>query len=116
VLGVVLASLGAILMIDRTDVGLDGVGRLWPVMLIAAGLAHFLGPQPDLPHGFGLIATGLWLLVVTLTPLRLAETWPVMMVVLGVVTMWRALPPAAIAKPRDGGDDVPGAHGEPDVR
>lgn len=117
ILGAVLAALGVIMMVDRTEfAGLEGMGRLWPVMLIAVGLTHFIGPNHDLPHGFGLIATGIWLLAVTLTPLRFSETWPVMVVVLGVMTMWRALPAASIVEPGVRTDDRPSVPGGDDVR
>lgn len=93
VLGVLLAAFGVGMLIDRTDlVDMPGVNRLWPVVLIAVGLTHFMGPQADIRHGVGLIATGFWLLLVTLTRLEFRDTWPMLMVIFGLTTLWRALP------------------------
>ena len=91
VLGVLLAAFGVGMLIDRTDlVDMPGVNRLWPVVLIAVGITHFMGPQADIRHGAGLIATGLWLLLVTLTRLEFRDTWPMLMVIFGLTTIWRA--------------------------
>lgn len=93
VLGVLLAALGVGMLIDRTDlVDMPGVNRLWPVVLIAVGVTHFIGPEADMRHGAGLIATGFWLLLVTLTRLEFRDTWPMLMVIFGLTTIWRALP------------------------
>ena len=93
VLGFLLAVFGVGMLIDGTDlIDMPGVNRLWPVVLIAVGLTHFLGPQADIRHGVGLIATGFWLLLVTLTRLEFRDTWPMLMVIFGLTTLWRALP------------------------
>jgi len=107
VLGVLLAAFGVGMLIDQTDlVDMPGVNRLWPVVLIAVGLTHFMGPQADIRRGAGLIATGLWLLLVTLTRLEFRDTWPMLMVIFGLTTIWRALP----LKPKSSS-----ARGESDV-
>jgi hypothetical protein len=93
VLGFVLAAFGVGMLIDRTDlIDMPGVSRLWPVVLIAVGLTHFMGPQADIRHGAGLIATGFWMLVVTLTRVEFRDTWPMLLVIFGLSTIWRSLP------------------------
>ncbi len=107
VLGVLLAAFGVGMLIDRTDlVDMPGVNRLWPVVLIAVGLTHFMGPQADIRHGAGLIATGLWLLLVTLTRLEFRDTWPMLMVIFGLTTIWRAFPIATDPTSVKGDADV----------
>lgn len=96
VLGVLLAAFGVFMLVDRTDLmDMPGVNRLWPLVLIAVGVTHFVGPQPDTRHGVGLIATGFWLLLVTLTRLEFRDTWPMLLVIFGLSTIWRAFPLAS---------------------
>ncbi len=107
VLGFLLAAFGVGMLIDRTDlVDMPGVNRLWPVVLIAVGLTHFMGPQADIRHGAGLIATGFWLLLVTLTRLEFRDTWPMLLVIFGLSTIWRAFPLAPRSSMDKGDADV----------
>jgi len=107
VLGFVLAAFGVGMLVDRTDlIGMPGVSRLWPVVLIAVGLTHFMGPQADIRHGAGLIATGFWLLLVTLTRLEFRDTWPMLLVIFGLSTIWRAFPLAPGSTMDKGDTDV----------
>jgi Domain of unknown function (DUF5668) len=110
VLGAVLAALGVIMLVDRTDLlQVDGLGRLWPVILISLGLTHFLGPHADIAHGVWLVLTGTWLLIVTLTPLAFRDTWPMLLVFFGSMTIVRAFPSRSRARSKD-------SEGEIDVR
>jgi uncharacterized membrane protein HdeD (DUF308 family) len=93
VLGVMIVVLGIILFFDQTGLfGWRPSLSLWPFLLIGIGLARFSTPQPDSSREGGwLIVIGSWFLLNDITPLRVRDTWPLLLIALGVHTMWKAI-------------------------
>ena len=92
ILGVTLAVVGVSVVLDRTSAA-DGAGRtLWPVLLIGFGTARLLEPRTRGPRkGLLLLSLGLWLLLVQRGVVALAESWPILLIILGVGVVLDAL-------------------------
>jgi hypothetical protein len=72
--------------------------RMWPALLIAAGIARLLTPETTGPRrGGGLVLTGLWLLLHTMNIWSLGDSWPIFLIAGGLKMVWNAVtvPPAA---------------------
>ena len=93
VIGLMIAGLGAVLFLDQTGLfGWRMSYSLWPFLIIGLGLARFSTPRPDGTHEGGwLIFIGTWLLLNEMRVLRFRESWPLILVALGVHTMWKAV-------------------------
>lgn len=93
VIGLVIIGLGVILLIDQTGMfGWRASWSLWPFLIIGAGLARFSTPKPDGSRDGGwMIVIGVWLLLNELRLLRFRESWPLLLVAVGVHTMWKAI-------------------------
>lgn len=111
IVGVVIIALGTALLIDRTglaDIHLD-IGRYWPLILIAMGLARFVDPprragRRSRRSGGWLLWVGLWGLVSEFHVLGLdyATSWPLLVIGVGIGMVWRAF-----GEPRVTGDSHP---------
>lgn len=91
--GLVLIALGIMFLGDRLDwLPGFGISRLWPVLIIVAGLVRLTVPNPSGPrHGVGLVLAGVIFLMHTLHYLSLRHTWPMFIVVAGVVMLLEGL-------------------------
>jgi hypothetical protein len=100
--GLLIVGLGLILLVDQ--VGLFGwhpSWSIWPLVFIAAGLARFSQPRPDGSRDGGwLLFIGAWLLLHDLRILRFRDSWPLILVALGVAKMWTALRTARADRPQ----------------
>jgi hypothetical protein len=69
------------------------VWRLWPVPLLVVGIARVAGglPRRHRSDGAWLAFLGGWLLLNTLTDWQFRETWPVLIMFLGVKMIWHSL-------------------------
>ena len=86
--GLVVIALGAIALLDNFNiVRIGNVWPLWPLILIAVGLAKLLRPRgsPGRFAGTLLSGAGLWLLLENLGVWRcsLGDLWPLFVVALG---------------------------------
>jgi uncharacterized membrane protein (UPF0136 family) len=101
VVGLTILGLGIILLFDQTGFfGWRTSWSIWPFLIIALGLARFAQLRPDGSRdgGWLLFAGGLLLLNET-RMLRFRDSWPLILVALGVLKMWMALRPTRIIRP-----------------
>jgi hypothetical protein len=103
-IGLMIVGFGLILLFDQTGLfGWQTSWSVWPFLIIGAGLARFASPRPDgSREGVWLIAIGVWLLLNEMRVLRFRDSWPLILVALGVHTMWKALRPAQARRSRAG--------------
>jgi predicted membrane protein len=107
--GMVVIALGVLALLDNLDlIHIGDVWSLWPLLLVAFGLARMLRPrgQPGRWLGGVLFLLGTWLLLqhLGLAPVRLGVIfWPVLILLLGVRLVWGAVSHrAARGLPSDG--------------
>jgi hypothetical protein len=101
VVGLMIAGLGLILLLDQTGwFGWRTTWSLWPLLLIGMGLARFVSPRPDGPREGGwLMFIGTWLLLNEMRVLRFRDSWPLILVAVGIHTMWKAVARRDAANP-----------------
>jgi hypothetical protein len=102
--GLTIVGFGLILLFDQTGLfGWQPSWSVWPFLIIGAGLARFATPRPDgSREGSWLIFIGVWLLLNEMRVLRFRDSWPLILVALGVHTMWKALRPGRSRRSRAG--------------
>ena len=91
IFGLLIMLFGAALFLDRTGVidGLDYV-NVWPVIVIAIGLARLSQRRADgRREGGWWVLFGVWILLSQLGVLRLHESWPLLLVALGIRMVWK---------------------------
>ena len=89
--GLIIVAVGLTLLAGQLNLGWAwDLGRLWPVFLIAIGLARFVNPGED---GRG---TGIWFMFMgaifmlhTSRVLRLNDSWPLFIVATGVSMLFK---------------------------
>ena len=93
VIGLLIVGMGMVLFLDQTGLfGWRMSWSLWPFLIIGLGLARFSTPRPDgTREGGWLIFIGAWLLLNEMGVLRFRDSWPLILVALGVHTMWKAI-------------------------
>jgi LiaF transmembrane domain len=92
--GAVIMALGLLFLIDKLSIFEHGVlGLFWPGLLVTWGMSRIVWPSRP-----GREVGGLWIALVgglfmldQLSIIRFAESWPVMVIVGGLVMMFRAL-------------------------
>lgn len=103
--GMVVIALGALALLDNLGIlEIGEVWSLWPLILVAFGLARILRPpgQPGRWMGGLLLLFGSWLLLqnLGLAPVRLGVIfWPLLIVLLGVRLVWGAVARGALHGP-----------------
>jgi hypothetical protein len=102
VIGLVIVGVGLLLLIDQTGLlGWQPSWSIWPFLIIAFGLARFVQPRPDGSRdGGGLILIGVWLLLNEMRILRFRDSWPLLLVALGLHKMWKAVRPTRTSPPQ----------------
>jgi hypothetical protein len=84
-IGTMIVGLGLILLVDPSR-------SIWPFLIISLGFARFMASRPDGSRDGGwLMFIGVWLLPNEMRVLRLRDSWPLILVALGLHTMWKAL-------------------------
>lgn len=100
VIGVFIILLGLTYTLDNfgftlgaTLRGLLGMG--WPVVFVLAGVARLIDPQegPRTPNGYVWIAIGAALMAHNFGWLDVRRLWPLGLIVVGVLFVWRAFVP-----------------------
>jgi len=93
--GLVILALGGLALLNNFGVvQIANIWRLWPLILVAVGLAKLLQPRGAhgrFPGALFLIV-GLWILMENLGvwPYSLRQLWPVLIVALGIFLVWGA--------------------------
>jgi|SRR5262245_34205836 len=103
--GLVVIALGGLALLDNLGViDFGNVWSLWPLLLVAFGLARMLRPAHHPGRFMGLLAFlfGTWLLLqnLGLAPFRLGLVfWPVLLLLLGGRLVWGAVARGALQGP-----------------
>jgi hypothetical protein len=102
VIGLTILGIGMILLIDQTGLlEWRSPWSIWPLLIIAIGLVRFAQPRRDGSRDGGwLIFIGVLLLLNELRILRFRDSWPSILVALGVHKMWTALRPTRASRPQ----------------
>ena len=93
VFGLTIMAVGAVLMLwhGRFE-GWALLWRLWPIQLVAMGLAQMLrGWRDGRQAGGGLLLTGVLLQMLMLRVINGRMFWPLLLVVIGVSTAWNGV-------------------------
>lgn len=99
ILGFILLIVGVVFLLDNFDVIYIGqpVSHFWPLIIIAIGISKATQAQNawDRRRGYAWIFFGLWLLVSVLHMFGLYfhNSWPLLLIGLGVNAIWRAVTP-----------------------
>jgi hypothetical protein len=99
IVGILLIVVGIIFLLDNFDILYIGepVTHFWPVLVIALGLTRLV--QAETPserrRGFFWTFIGLWLLVSVLHMFELDfhNSWPLLLIGLGINAIWKAVQP-----------------------
>jgi hypothetical protein len=89
--GAWLVLSGVLLTLDQMGlVEVRSFGRLWPLLLIALGLARLLLAREGSQSGFWLLAIGSWFALDYFLGYRVQDTWPLVIVAAGLTIVWNA--------------------------
>jgi LiaF transmembrane domain len=88
--GALMVALGLLLLADRLGAGPGwDFGRLWPVILLALGVARLLVPRDDGSRGgLWLIFLGVLFLLNNYRVMTLDQSWPLFIVVAGLAILF----------------------------
>src|SRR5262245_49183419 len=91
-LGLVLIAIGLLVALANAEVlRIEGLGRLWPLLLIGIGVVKVRQPREDGQRAAGvafLLLGGLFLLTSILT---FTSFWALVMIGFGVFLLWKAV-------------------------
>jgi hypothetical protein len=91
VLGGTIALVGVLLLLDRSGVMTwPGHWGIWPLLLIGYGLSRMVQSRYEAPRGLFPLALGVWFLGGQARWFSLRETWPLLVVALGLGIAWSA--------------------------
>ena len=104
-LGLVVIAVGVLFTLDKLGyVNAGEFWEYWPVLLIAVGIGRVLQHRGTQGRGFGvaLIVLGTWFLLSNLDLIhyRFGDVWPLLLVVLGIMMVWRAITGPFFESPR----------------
>jgi len=104
-LGLVVIAVGALFTLDKLGyVNAGEFWEYWPVLLIGVGIGRVLQPSGTQGRGFGvvLMVLGTWFLLSNLDLIhyRFGDVWPLLLVVLGIMMVWRAITGPFFESPR----------------
>ena len=94
--GLMLMLLGIVLVLQNTGL-VRPAGVFWSLLFISLGLAKLFTRRPYRRlEGVGFLFVGSWLLLNQLQVLRYRDSWPILLVGIGISIVWNALagPPA----------------------
>jgi hypothetical protein len=87
VIGIMLVLTGVAVMLDRAGMlHMRNQWTLWPLIFGGIGLARFLQSVPGAPkQGLLFLTAGAWLLMAEAGWISLAESWPIVIIALGLI-------------------------------
>ena len=90
--GLIVMSVGVLLLLGHLGVFYIRIWHLWPVLLIGLGAAKLASPAANgARHGFVLMTIGVWLLLDALRIMRTVDSWPLLLVAFGIRMVWNAV-------------------------
>ena len=107
--GLILILVGTVFLLERFDyLQMRQVWLLWPVPVIAIGVLHLLRPAGGRPSIF-LLMVGIWLQISTLElwNLDFGDSWPLLIIFVGVSFVFDALVGGRRRVSRPAPDDNP---------
>ena len=92
IIGALLITAGVSSLLERAHL-LDEVelSQWWPLVLIAIGLAKLAGGTEHRTGAWLFLGVGGWLLISAIASIAVGDTWPLLLLVWGGATVWRAL-------------------------
>jgi hypothetical protein len=93
--GLIIVALGVALLLDRAGV-IDAFGRstFWPFAIICVGLVKLANrPEHGPRQGGWWVFFGVWLLLNDMRLLRFRDSWPLVLVALGISMVWNQIVP-----------------------
>jgi hypothetical protein len=99
IIGLILVVVGTVFLLDNFDVIYIGepISRFWPLLVVALGLARVAQAETawERRRGFFWTFIGLWLLVSVLHmfELNFHNSWPILLIGLGINSIWKAITP-----------------------
>jgi predicted membrane protein len=104
-LGLVVIAVGVLFTLDKLgSVDAGEFWEYWPVLLIAVGIGRVLQPRGTQGRGFGvvLMVLGTWFLLSNLDVIHYSfgDVWPILVVLLGIMMVWRAITGPFFESPR----------------
>lgn len=103
VAGSILLVVGLLFLLNNFDFFYIGpVSHFWPLIIIAVGVTKFLAADhpADRRRGGWWMMIGAWLLISTLHLYGFSfhNSWPILLIVLGINSIWRALEPRSTSR------------------
>jgi len=93
-LGALLVAAGAALLLDRLGaMPMLWRDRIWPMLLIGYGFARMLQPREQGRIGLFFVLAGAWWLAGVSGWISLEQTWPLLVVAIGISMMFQAVTP-----------------------
>ena len=94
--GITLMLLGIILVLRNTGLVHLPVGgqwglAFWSLFFIILGLTKLFTSLSGRPEGIGFLFVGSWLMLNLLHVLRYRDSWPILIVGIGISIVWNAL-------------------------
>jgi hypothetical protein len=90
-LGVVMILIGLVLTLDNAGIfAIHGLGRWWPLFVIGIGLVKVRQPIEEGQRAAGTALLSVGILLQLVSVLSLVKGWPLIMVAVGGLLLWRA--------------------------
>jgi hypothetical protein len=101
--GTILLAVGFLFLLNNFDfLELGPVTHFWPLIIIAVGVSKFLTAEHPVERRKGAwwMMIGLWFLISTLHLYGFSfhNSWPILLIVLGINSIWRALDPQSTCR------------------
>src|SRR5688572_20031873 len=115
VIGVMLVAMGVVVALDRAGlIAFEGRWTLWPVILIGLGLARFVQTPAGKPRqGLLFLLGGVWLVAGEAGWLSLTDSWPLLVIALGLIVALNPGRRVTRLNPHEAGDSSERPEGLP---